>query len=205
MYETEAFSGAPLQPWQFLAHELRLDLHDVSVASLDGWKQRLTGVRLTNLSREHDRDPASLDRIYALHCDCYLHQPPLALRRAPIPFHLWIWGSLEARDEALPDAYFVARAARRYVGVSTVVRLRRLPGVLECRFTGVLPEFAGRGIGHALKAETVRYAIEHGYRELRTVVLADNVPMLRINESLGFQLHRSFIQSYPQLMQPQPA
>jgi RimJ/RimL family protein N-acetyltransferase len=192
----------PLRPWQFLAYELRLDLTRVDIDALPDQKQLLSeqGLRLSTLARERERSPEALEAVYRLHRDCYLRQPPMALQRAPIPFHLWRWGSLEARDEALPEAYFLVKEGKRYVGLSTIVRLRRLPGVLECRFTGVLPEFAGRGVGLALKAAGVRYGHERGYRELRTVVLAENVAMLRINESLGFERHRPFVQSYPQLM-----
>ena len=200
--ELKDTSALPLRPWQFLAYELRLDLEQIDLESLADPRRQLSqqGLRISNLARERERLPGALETIYQLHLDCYLRQPPLAFQRAPIPFHLWHWGSLEARDEALPDAYFLVLAGKRYVGLSTIVLQRRMPGVLECRFTGVAPEFAGRGIGQALKAAGVRYAVEHGYRELRTVVLAENVAMLRINESLGFERYRSFVQSYPQLM-----
>ena len=66
----------------------------------------------------------------------------------------------------------------------------------------MLPEYTGRGIGYALKASLIRYALKHGFRELRTTVLADNLAMLRINETLGFERYREFIQSYPQLNSP---
>ena len=195
----------PIKPWQFPAYELRLDLSTVDATRCDGLRRGLArrGVRFTTLARERDRDPAAIELAYALHSECHRRQPPVALRQTPIPFHLWSWGSLEARDEALPDAYFIAVAENRYVGLTTAVRIRRLPGVLECRFTGVLPEYRGRGIGLALKAQVVRYGIHHGYRELRSTVFAENEAMLRINEALGFERHRAFIQSYPQLMTPE--
>jgi RimJ/RimL family protein N-acetyltransferase len=37
-----------------------------------------------------------------------------------------------------------------------------------------------------LKLHTVRYARDHGYREIRTANDIRNRPMLRINEALGF-------------------
>jgi hypothetical protein len=151
-------SAAPLRPWQFLAYELRLDMARVEAAALPDPKRLLGehGLRLSTLARERDRSPEALEAIYRLHRDCYLRQPPTALQRAPIPFHLWRWGSLEARDEALPEAYFLVLAGKRYVGLSTIVRLRRLPGVLECRFTGVLPEFAGRNVKNLASGKRLR-------------------------------------------------
>ena len=202
----EPITDTILKPWQFPAYELRLDLSRVDLSRLASSGARSTdkGIQISTLSREVERDPASVERVYALHSDCHRHQPPVALRQSPIPFHLWSWASLEAKDEALPGAYFIAVDRGRYVGLSTVARVRRLPGVLECRFTGVLPENRGRGIGMALKVEVVRFGIENGYRELRATVLAENAAMLRINEALGFQRYRSFVLGYPQLMTPEP-
>ena len=42
---------------------------------------------------------------------------------------------------------------------------------------------------------TVRYAVEHGYQEIRTGNDATNAPMLRINEALGYR-DLSLVQSF---------
>jgi GNAT superfamily N-acetyltransferase len=199
----EARPAAVLKPWQFLAYELRLEVDRFNREAFAPIEQRLAdqGIAITTLARQRDLGAAAVEKAYALHDACYRRQPPVALRQTRLPFKLWAWGSLEAAD-ALPDAYFIAVADGGYVGLTTAARIRRLLGTLECRFTGVLPEYAGRGIGMALKACSIRFALENGYRELRTTVLADNIAMLTINESLGFVRHREFIQSYPQLNAP---
>ncbi|HEU5317585.1 MAG TPA: GNAT family N-acetyltransferase, partial [Chloroflexota bacterium] len=46
--------------------------------------------------------------------------------------------------------------------------------------------YRGKGIAMALKVRGVRYAREHGYREIRTNNDTANRPMLRINEAMGF-------------------
>jgi RimJ/RimL family protein N-acetyltransferase len=196
-HQTEPSSA--LKPWQFHAYELRLDLTRVNVERFISVEDRLAdGIRITTLARQRERDPNAVDKAYALHDECYRRQPPVALRQTRLPFKLWAWGSLDAID-ALPDAYFLAVDGDRYVGLTTATLIRRLPGTLECRFTGVLPEYAGKGIGRGLKVSLIRYALKHGFRELRTTVLADNIAMLKINEGLGFERYREFVQSYPQL------
>ena len=87
---------------------------------------------------------------------------------------------------ALPEAQFLALDGDRYVGISALYRPLAQPGVISQGLTGVLREYRGRGIAMALKLQTVRYAREGGYREIRTWNDARNRPMLRINEALGF-------------------
>jgi RimJ/RimL family protein N-acetyltransferase len=189
-----------LKPWQFLAYEMRLDPRRADRELLNLASKRLIekGLRLSTLLHEIDAGGGALRRVFALHCECFRRQPPSEVRPERVPFQLWQWAALES-VEAAPDAYFIAVAGSEYVGLSAPARPRRLPGVLECRFTGVATAYGARGVGLALTAAVVGYGFEHGYTELRSTVLAQNVPMLRINEALGFRRHRQFIQSYPQL------
>jgi RimJ/RimL family protein N-acetyltransferase len=117
------------------------------------------------------------------------------MRQDAIPRERWHAAFVDS-DQALPDAYFVACDGDRYVGVSVVHRTADEPAVLIAGFTGVLLSHAGRGIGLGLKLETIAYARSHGYREIRTGVLAENLPMLRINKILGFQLHQEELKQY---------
>lgn len=73
-----------------------------------------------------------------------------------------------------------------YVGMSAMHRPLAEPGIIHQGLTGVLCEDRGRGIAMALKLQTVRYARDHGYREIRTWNDARNRAMLRINEAMGF-------------------
>ena len=198
--------GGPLKPWQFLAYEMVLDLATVDARGLQDAQGHLRslGLQVTTLAEALGDDPLAAEQVYGLHNQCHRLQPPAGVRQAPIPFHLWVWGSIEARGEALPDAYFIAMDGGSYVGLSSVVRVPRLPGVLHSRFTGVLGAYQGRGIARGLKAATIAYAVEHDYVQLRSTVLADNLAMLRVNESLGFVRRREFVQSYPQLVSSKP-
>ncbi len=81
-------------------------------------------------------------------------------------------------------------AAVRYVGVSVVHQVPGEPDVLTGGFTRVLPADSGPGIGAGLKLETIAYARSRGYRAKHSALLADNVPMLRTDEAMGFRLYR---------------
>jgi GNAT superfamily N-acetyltransferase len=197
------FDRAALKPGQYIALEMTLELAHADRGRLEAASRRLRdqGIRLTNLAALLETDSDAASRVHALHDECHRRQPPAQAGRAPIPYHLWAWGSLDARGEALPDAYFIAVDGEgRYVGLSSAVAMPRLPGVLLSRLTGVAAGYERRGIASALKAETVLYAIANGYREMRSTVLADNAAMLRINESFGFVPRREIVQSFPHLM-----
>jgi GNAT superfamily N-acetyltransferase len=59
--------------------------------------------------------------------------------------------------------------------------------VLVNGFTGVLPVCRNRGIARTLKLQAIDYARSHGYRQILASNHADNGPLLRVNEILGFQ------------------
>ena len=54
-------------------------------------------------------------------------------------------------------------------------------------FTGVIPEYRGRGIATALKVKTILHAREVGVSEILTQNDSENEPMLAINRKLGYQ------------------
>ena len=74
-----------------------------------------------------------------------------------------------------------------YVGMSLLYKHTALPDVLKQSFTGVLPDYRGKGIALAMKLAGIERARAMGYREIRTENDSLNAPMLRINEALGFQ------------------
>jgi len=180
-----------------LASDMALDLTSFDVGKHEAARRRLAdqGLRLTTLAAERAARADALDRVYKLHNECRRRQPPLETRLDPIPRPDWVEAFVEG-EEALPDAYFIAAEGERYLGVSMVVRNADEPSALTASFTGVLPEYSGRGIGLGLKIETIVYARAHGYAEIRTRLLDENVAMLRINEKLGFRVMRRELKQY---------
>jgi mycothiol synthase len=180
-----------------LAYTLRLDVAAVDPAPVHAARRRLAeqGITLTTLAAEQARDPQAWAQAYAVHNECRRRQPPIELRQTPIPPERWLAAFVNGSD-ALPDGYFIAVEGQRAIGVSVVHRAPSEPDVLIAGFTGVLVSHAGRGIGLGLKLATVAYAQAHQYRVIRTGVLAENVPMLRINEAVGFQRQSEELTSY---------
>ena len=137
---------------------------------------------------------ALLAAIHTLDTDASADLPGLD-PPTPVPYDVWAADVIEGPD-ALPDATFLAidpagkdsRAGTPgpLVGICVLGRTPGVPGSLSQGLTAVVRGYRGRGIAQALKARTITYARAHGYREIRTWNHSQNVPMLRINERLGF-------------------
>jgi GNAT superfamily N-acetyltransferase len=93
-------------------------------------------------------------------------------------------------DEELDDSNFmpagtmVALSGDRWVGMAA---LSRGSGYLLASMTGVVRDWRGRGLARWLKLHTIRYALDLGTAELRTVNDATNPAILELNRSLGFR------------------
>lgn len=70
----------------------------------------------------------------------------------------------------------------------------RRPYQIQQRLTGILKKYRGRGLGKRLKAEMLMYVKEHypHAKYISTGNAKNNIPMLSINETLGFIQYKSF-------------
>ncbi|MGQ0570022.1 MAG: GNAT family N-acetyltransferase [Armatimonadota bacterium] len=164
----------------------RLHVPSFDVARFAGAAERTArqGIALTTLGAERARDPQALRKAYELTTATEQDAPSVdAVTETTFEYFL---NHAVRSPKALPDAHFLAMDGHRYIGVSALYRPLAQPGVLQQDLTGVLREYRGKGIAMALKLQTVGYAREHGYHEIRTWNDARNRPMLRINEALGF-------------------
>lgn len=80
-------------------------------------------------------------------------------------------------------AYLVA-SGRRYVATA---RLTMVAGLASLTSIGVLPEDRGRGYGRLITAVATRAGLASGARFVWLAVARDNVPALRLYETLGFR------------------
>ena len=87
-------------------------------------------------------------------------------------------------EAVLKDAFYVALDGDTFIGMSS---LWEFETYLETKFTGVLPEYRGRGVATLMKLLGVRYAQQRGFTEIRTTNDAGNEAMRRLNERLGFE------------------
>ena len=60
-------------------------------------------------------------------------------------------------------------------------------GLAENEWTATVPRLRGRGLARWAKLSPIRWAAEHGIREILTANDVDNLPMLTLNEHLGYR------------------
>ena len=87
-------------------------------------------------------------------------------------------------EAVLKDAFYIALDGDVFIGMSS---LWNFGAYLETEFTGVLPEYRGRGVAALMKLLGIRHAQQHGFAEIRTTNDVGNEAMRRLNEQLGFR------------------
>jgi GNAT superfamily N-acetyltransferase len=143
------------------------------------------GIRVATLADEMERDSAALRKAFELHEDCRMDIPSVdpPTRHTFDEFHR---DDIDA-PSALLDAFYIAiDKDGRYLGLSNMFRSLDDPTFLWQGITGVRRETRGRGIAMALKLRTVRFAIDRGVEHIKTWNDVHNMPMLSINEAMGF-------------------
>lgn len=81
---------------------------------------------------------------------------------------------------------FLALYDDRVIGCAGVHRDTDQPERGENALTAVRRDWRGRGIAAHLKRRTLQWAEDNGLTELYTWTQAGNVPMLTLNERLGY-------------------
>ena len=89
--------------------------------------------------------------------------------------------------QLLADGFFVALDGDTMVGLTEPQLVDGDPSALSQSLTGVRSGYRGRGIAVALKAVSATWAKAQGYRSIRTHNAQSNVPMLAVNDRLGFE------------------
>ena len=129
------------------------------------------GIDVVELGEEH------VEGAYAVAVECFPDMPVTPTIPAP-PFDEWV-------EEEIPGPVtFVAVDDGRVVGYAAL--FDRIDGLAEHGLTAVLRSHRGRGIATALKQSLLRWAGEHGYRELSTWTQDGNAAMQAINLKLGY-------------------
>jgi mycothiol synthase len=88
-------------------------------------------------------------------------------------------------EEVSGPVTFVALERDRVVGAAAL--FDRTDGLAEHGLTAVTRSHRGRGIATALKQALIRWASEHGYRELATWTQDGNAAMQAVNLKLGYR------------------
>jgi RimJ/RimL family protein N-acetyltransferase len=166
--------------------ESRLNVPEFDLGAFARAEERAErqGIVLTTVVSEGVQSEDVRRQIYELDCRCSEDEPSVD-PITPAPFERWAKDNLDS-PWSLPEAYFLAKAGDRYVGLSALFLNTSLPDVLQQGFTAVDRDHRGKGVAMALKLRGVKYALARGTREIRTHNNTRNRPMLRINEAMGF-------------------
>lgn len=164
--------------------ESRLDVEAFDPSPFAGVDEavRAAGIEIKTL-RDLEADPERNRELYeldwALEQDVPQPEPPTR-----VSYEFFLEHTLQ-NPNLLPDAYFVAVHGETYAGLSTLwTSLGNAD--LYTGLTGVRREYRRRGIALALKLRAISYAQAHGHAVIRTWNESNNLPMLSINERLGF-------------------
>ncbi|MBB6097480.1 GNAT superfamily N-acetyltransferase [Deinobacterium chartae] len=183
--------------------ESRLDPRTFDGSAFAGHLERLEaqGVRLVSYA---ELDPATRDRrFYEVFCRVRLDVP--RTEPATEMSYEFFLASFPNEPTFVPEACIFAEVNGELAGMSNVW-LSDVSDDLFVGLTGVLPEYRRRGLALGMKLRTLEWARAHGAPSLKTWNASNNLPMLAINEQLGFVKQPAWIDfaRYPK-SQPQAA
>ncbi|MEV6967697.1 GNAT family N-acetyltransferase [Hamadaea sp. NPDC051192] len=163
------------------AYHSYLNVADVDPRLLD--QPDPPGVLVTTLAALGDDEPARRT-LWDVHERTVPDMPGsrTAVRRPYAGFE----HAVLSRRSFRADGAFLAFAGGEAVGLA-IVSSQPEAGTMNHNFTGVLPQWRGRGVASALKRATIRYARDLGVATLRAGNDAENAPMLAINARYGYQ------------------
>jgi ribosomal protein S18 acetylase RimI-like enzyme len=163
----------------------RLDLSHFSEEPFQGLIERVEagGVRLFTMEDEGDT-PEAQRKLYELNKYVDSRIPGERLFPSFEEFSSMVFKS----DWYMPDAQVIAADGDRWIGMTAGGVFA--PDTMTMTMTGLHEEYGGRGIGTALKLLLVRQARKRGVRYMLAGNDSHNVPMLRVNEKLGFKKMR---------------
>lgn len=174
--ETAGFDGERWRPV-----EERVRAHGIAI------------VTLADLASDPERDRRLYDLEHELSEDI---PSPDSVRNSLWPrdenrFRRYADGVLNDPDRA-PWTYLVAVKDGEYIGMSYGSEEPEA-GAFDIDFTGVRRAYRGWGIATALKMRGIELARSHGYTAVRTWNDTANVPILGLNDKLGFVRQPSLI------------
>ena len=114
-----------------------------------------------------------------------LEDTPGAELTHKLDFETWVENIL-MNPKTPPDGFFVAVCGNQYVG-KTHFQIRATIDSLFTNLTGTRKPFRRRGIAIALKVRSIEWAKANGYRRIVTDNESNNLPMLALNDRLGFK------------------
>ena len=170
---------------------LTLPVADFDAAPFDPIVGRAArGISIMTYAELRERDPECLRRLQEL-INSVMADEPGRQPFAAVPLDTVArWFS---RRGLLPDACFIATCDDRYVGITSLSLTDEEAGSITQGFTGVLAEYRRQAVATALKLRAIQYARLHSYQFIRAFNDHLNLPMIALNEKLGFRRRLSYM------------
>lgn len=173
---------------QETGHVERISRLDVRAARLDGYagleaRLRDEGIAISSLAEAGVEREDFLQALYRM-SERTAKDLPGSEERGLRPYEEWRRDLLSTPGQT-PDSMWVALDGKVPVGIARMSR-RGTNGAIH-GYTGVAPDYRGRGIATLLKLHTIRWAQENGIQFLFTGNDLENAPMLAINRRLGYK------------------
>jgi mycothiol synthase len=164
--------------------ELNVQTFDLTRFSGVEDRFRGNGIEIKTLP-DLENDPERNRKLYDLDWEISLSVPgDLAAGMGRRGFENYVKYAVTG-PSALPDGFFVAVKGEEFIGLSHVLSSEKGVSLYQ-GLTGVRPQYRRQGIGLAMKIRGIAYAKATGH----TLILAENdtknIPMLMMNERLGF-------------------
>lgn len=137
------------------------------------------------LTLSEDPDPEKFRKLYEVMMESEQDIPTTMPRHEP-RFDEWrrFWFENPAIRQ---DRFWIAREGDAIVGTS-ILDCPTVRGVPWTAYTGTSRRVRGRGIARALKYQSMAQAVDAGFTRVRTTNDADNPPILKINQEMGYRL-----------------
>ncbi|WP_161881878.1 N-acetyltransferase [Deinococcus alpinitundrae] len=155
-------------------------------------RAQAAGLRVLPIAEVADLESETPQRrLYALMVHL-LSEVPFSEPITPWPFEIWRERILNAPDFDAQGFFVLLSPQQEWIGVCELYRPDPTrPGTLHQGLTGVRREWRGLGGAWLLKLTAAARAKARGWAAANTSNHAGNVPMLTINEQLGFVRERA--------------
>jgi len=163
-----------------------LDVQAFDLAPFTGLEDRFrgNGIVIRTLP-ELENDPGRNRKLYDLDWEMSLSVPgDLAAGMGRRGLEKYVEYAITG-PSAIPEAFFVAVKGEEFIGLSHLLSIDKGVSLYQ-GLTGVKPQYRRQGIGLAMKIRAIAYARATGHAIIKAENDAKNIPMLAMNERLGY-------------------
>ena len=182
--------------------ESELDVQSFNPSRFAGHLERFQehGIQIKTLP-QLESDPGRNEKLYDLDWEISLSVPgDLAAGMSRRGLERYVEYAINGPN-VLPEGFFIAVKGDEYVGLSHVLSSEKGISLYQ-GLTGVQPAYRRLGLGLSMKLCAIEFARLNGYLRIRAENDARNLPMLSMNEKLGYVRKPDLITFEKDMVQP---